>query len=218
MDYFRAILACSMQKPDGKSFSHTFFTPNGRKSSAGLLVAAGLNILPLSCKSSFSTSLSGQRKSGEESTETLPPAEMPPSEPKTDTIGTACCPFLPDLRRRRPESPHSTSLTVSVHRCNPPQCLCPDTGVELLTARSSENCIVSLRSRAVHSSFCDRSPSRPLRSLLRPWMSTGDVLCTDPNTQTARACARAGDPAGPPYWYRGRPAAKGPKKGCRSPP
>lgn len=49
-----------------------------------------------------------------------------------------------------------------------PQCLCPDTGAELLAARSSENCNVSLRSRAVHSSFYDRSPARHLRSPLRP--------------------------------------------------
>lgn len=119
MDIFSGHSNLFHAKPDGKSFSHTFFTPNGRKTSAGLLVAAGLNILPLSCKSNFSTSLSEKRKSGEESTETLPPAEMPPSESKIGTIGTACCPFLPDLRRRRPESPHYTSLTVSVHRCNP---------------------------------------------------------------------------------------------------
>lgn len=55
--------------------------------------------------------------------DTLPPAEKPPSKSKIDKSGTACCPRLADIRRRRPERPHDTattaSLPVSVHRSNP---------------------------------------------------------------------------------------------------
>lgn len=189
-------------------------TPQGRKTSAGLLIiAAGRNLLPLSGnKSSFSTSThrpqdrpsselpfrcaeffsnyrvsslsrvlhSIKKKSGQESQTHHHPQKCRTQNPRSTRVAQLAAHSLPtfggggpNARTTRPPPRRSPFLCIDLT----PQCLCPETGVELLTAGSSRHCDVSLPS-AVQSSL--NAHVLPVTSTANTLDIAGDVHIRTP--------------------------------------
>lgn len=103
-----------------------------------------------------------KKKSGEEPQTHCHPQKCRPQNPRSTRVAQLAAHALPtfggggpNARTTRPPPRRSPFLCIDLI----PRCLCPETGVELLTAGSARSCDVSLPS-AVQSSFHARSPSR----------------------------------------------------------